>query len=250
MVVGLVDLFIVVFLILGGIIGFKSGVIKELTRFIGFFVIILVSFYLKDNLMVLLYENLPFFNFFGIIRGIDALNILMYQLVSFIIIFLILTFVLRVLIVITGLVEWLVKMTVFLNMPSRILGLVVGVIEYYVYIFFVLYILSMPVFNLTFINESKFSNSILNNTPILSSLVDDTVSVYSDVWETIQNKDNKSKEEINTLVLASLLDHKLITVDSAKKLVGANKIIITDNSLLDNYKDDNLYDKLKEEYYG
>ena len=71
---------------MGGIVGFKHGAIREATRFLGFFVVVLLAFYLKDKLMVVLYENLPFFNFFGVIRGMDALNILLYQLISFILI--------------------------------------------------------------------------------------------------------------------------------------------------------------------
>lgn len=251
MVIGLVDVFIVLFLALGGLIGFKSGAIKELTRFIGFFLVVLVAFYLKDRLMVFLYENLPFYNFFGIIRGLDSLNILLYQLISFVVIFLTLYFILRVLIVVTGLVEWLVKMTVFLSLPSKIIGLFIGVVEYYVYIFIILYILNVPLFHLTFINESKFGRMILENTPILSSMVDDTVKVYSDVFEVIQNKKGRSNREINTLVLVSLLDHKLISVDSAKKLVSSNKVVVDDQLDLDQYEEnDHFYDQLKERYYG
>ena len=108
----------------------------------------------------------------------------------------------------------------------------------------------MPIFNLKLANDSKIGNFILDNTPILSSLADDTVEVYSDVWKIIENRDNKSNKEINTLVLATLLDNNLITVESAKKLVLTNKISITDESILDNYEDDgDLYDKLKEKYY-
>ena len=58
------------------------------------------------------------------------------------------------------------------------------------------------------------------------------------------------QKRINTLVLATLLDNKLISVESAKTLVSTNKITINDSSILDNYSDDeSLYDKLKEEYY-
>ena len=60
----------------------------------------------------------------------------------------------------------------------------------------------------------------------------------------------KSNKEINTLVLATLLDNKLITIDSARELVESNKIIIEDNSLLDQYQDNGtFYDELKERYY-
>jgi len=249
MVLNVVDLFIIIFLILGGIVGFKSGAIKEGTKFIGLFVIIIISFLLKDRLMVLLYENLPFFNFFGIIKGLSSINILLYQLIAFLFIFLVLYFFLKVLIVITGLIEWLLKLTIFLSVPSKLLGIVVGVVEYYIYIFIVLYVISMPIFNLSIANESKIGNFMLDNTPILSNLVDDTVDVYTDVWKIIENRDNKTDKEVNTLVLATLLDNDLITIESARKLVLTNKITIEDESILDNYESDgDLYDKLKDKY--
>ena len=249
--IGLVDLIIIIFIALGGIVGFKNGAIKEGTKFLGLFIIIIISFLLKDKLMVLLYENLPFFNFFGLIRGLDAINILLYQLISFLIIFLALMFILRVLVVITGLVELLVKMTVFLSLPSKILGAIVGAVEFYVYLFIILYVLNMPVFNLSYVNDSMIGSKMLKDTPILSDLVDDTVSVYRDVWNIIKNEDKKETKEINTLVLASLLDHKLISLESAKKLVEANKIMIEDKTLLDNYEENSSFlDDLKERYYA
>ena len=249
MSISIVDAFVILFVLLGAIVGFKQGAIKTGTRFIGLFIIIIISFILKDKLMVLMYENLPFFNFFGLIEGIEAVNILLYQLISFLIIFAALMFILKVLLVVTGLVEHLLKMTIFLSIPSKILGLFVGALEYYVYIFIILYILNMPVFNLNFVNESQFGNKILENTPILSSIVDDTVNVYSDVWNIIKNRDEKSNSEVNSLVLATLLDNKLISIESAKRLVESNKIHIDDPDILDNYdENDSFYKELEELY--
>lgn len=239
-----IDIIIILLLVMGGIIGFKNGAIKEGTKFLGMFLIIVISFILKDKLMVSLYENLPFFDFFGVIRGFSALNILLYQLISFLFIFGVLVFLLSVLLVITGLIQWLVKMTIFLNLPSRILGAVVGVLEFYVYLFIILYVLNMPVLNLGFVEESNLGAFILEDTPILSGLVDDTVSAYKDVWEIISNRGAMSNKEINTLVLFTMLDNKLITIDSAKKLVETNKIIIEDSSILEEYNEsESLFEK-------
>lgn len=249
MVISLVDAIIILLILMGGIVGYKNGFIKEGMQFVGMLFIVIVSFLLKDSLMVLLYENLPFFNFFGFIKGISAINILFYQLVAFLIIFLALTFILKVLIVITGFIEWMLKLTIFLKIPSKILGIFVGILEFYVYTFIILYVLNMPVFNLSYVADSKYGEAILNNTPILSTMVDDTVKAYTDVWEIIKNKDDMTNAEVNTLVLVKLLDNKLITVDSAKKLVDANKIIITDKSILDNYSDDEyFYDEILRRY--
>ena len=249
MIISLVDAIIILLILMGGIVGYKNGFIKEGMQFVGMLFIVIVSFLLKDSLMVLLYENLPFFNFFGFIKGISAINILFYQLIAFLIIFLALTFILKVLIVITGFIEWMLKLTVFLKIPSKILGIFVGVLEFYVYTFIILYVLNMPVFNLSYVADSKYGEAILNNTPILSTMVDDTVKAYSDVWKIIKDKYDMTNAEVNTLVLVKLLDNKLITVDSAKKLVDANKIIITDKSILDNYSDDEyFYDEILRRY--
>ena len=249
MAVSIVDIIIAIFIVLGAVVGYKNGVIKEGTKFIGLFVVIIISFILKDKLMVMMYMNLPFFDFFGFIKGVSAINILFYQLLSFLIVFIALMFILKVLVVITGLVELLLKMTVFLSFPSKILGALVGTIEYYTYVFIVLFVLNLPILNLTFINNSKFGAEVLNNTPVLSSLVNETVNVYAEVWDIIKTKDDRTNVEINTLVLLNLLDNKLITVDSAKELVRANKIIIEDDSILDQYtSNDSLYEELKDRY--
>ena len=244
--ISIVDALIVIFILLGGIVGYKNGFIREGIHFVGIIIISVIAFILKDFLMVFLYENLPFFNFLGIFKGLSAINILFYQLLSFIIIFAALLFLLRVVIVITGFIEYLVKLTVFLKFSSKILGMIVGALEFYVYVFIVLYILNMPIFNLHYVADSQFGIKVLNETPILSNYVDNTMDTYSDISDIIKNKDKNSNKEINTLILASLLEHKLMTVDSAKKLVASNKIDITDPSILDNYTDNNYYNYVKE----
>ena len=192
----IVDVIIILMIIMGAIVGFKHGAIKEGTKFIGLFAIIIISFILKDRLMILMYENLPFFDFFGLIKGIDSINILFYQLVSFLIIFAALVFVLRVLLVLTGLVEWLLKLTVFLSFPSKLAGIMVGALEYYVYLFLILYVLNMPIFGLTLINESKLGTIMLENTPILSDFVGETINAYTDVWNVITNRGDLTDREV------------------------------------------------------
>lgn len=241
MVVSIIDVIIVLMIAMGAIVGFKNGAIKTGTKFIGLFAIFIISFILKDKLMVFLYENMPFFDFFGAIKGIDAINVLFYQLVSFVVIFIGLMFILKVLLVVTGLVEWLLKLTIFLSIPSKILGLFVGMLEFYVYLFIILYILNMPIFGLTLVSESNVGSIMLEKTPILSDLVDNTVKAYSDVWNVVKNRDNLSNADANKYVLATLLDNKLISIESARKLVESNYISIEDKSILDNYKDNESF---------
>ena len=212
-----VDVIIIVLLILGGVAGFKAGVIKKLTDFIGMFVVIILAFYLKNYISVIMYENLPFFNFFGLINGIDVLNILLYEVIAFLVIFIALLFVLKVVLMLTGLVEKILKATVILSIPSKLLGIVVGVIEMYVYLFLILVIVSLPIFDSSFLKDSKMNNFILNNTPVLSGVSEEIIDIYGDVYNIIDNRKNKTNEQLNEEILKVLIDKKVVTKESAKK---------------------------------
>ena len=228
-----VDVIIIALLILGGVAGFKAGVIKKLTDFIGMFVVIILAFYLKNYISVIMYENLPFFNFFGLINGIDALNILLYEVSAFLVIFIALLFVLKVVLMLTGLVEKILKATVILSIPSKLLGIVVGVIEMYVYLFLILVIVSLPIFDSSFLKDSKMNNFILNNTPVLSGVSEEIIDIYGDVYNIIDNRKNKTNEQLNEEILKVLIDKKVVTKESAKKLVDKNKIHINDKSIVE-----------------
>lgn len=228
-----VDVIIIALLIVGGVAGFKAGVIKKLTDFIGMFVVIILAFYLKNYISVIMYENLPFFNFFGLINGIDALNILLYEVIAFLVIFIALLFVLKVVLMLTGLVEKILKATVILSIPSKLLGIVVGVIEMYVYLFLILVIVSLPIFDSSFLKNSKMNNFILNNTPVLSSVSEEIIDIYGDVYNIIDNRKGKTNEQLNEEILRVLIDKKVVTKESAKKLVDRNKVHINDKSIVE-----------------
>lgn len=232
----IIDAIIILILLMGAVIGFKQGAIKKTVSFVGTFAIIIIAFIFKNDLSVLFYENLPFFDFWGAFKGIQVLNIILYEIVAFLVVFSLLFIVLRMLIVITGFAELLLKATIFLAIPSKILGIFVGLIEYYVYVFIALFVISLPVFNLVDLNESKFAGTILNNTPLLSGLADDTVEVYTEVYNIIDNRGNKSTEELNEEVLTFMLDKKAISYESAKSLIDQNKVFVKDKEFIEAYK--------------
>ena len=227
------DIVILIALALGAVAGFKAGVIKKTADFLGTFIIIILAFYLKNDLSVLMYENLPFFNFGGFIKGIEVINVLLYEILAFIIVFIALLFILKVILLATGLIEKILKATVILSIPSKILGIVVGMIESYVYVFLVLVVFTLPIFKIPYIRESSIGNFMLNNTPILSGISEEMIDIYGTVYEIVEEKDNKTNEELNEEVLTFLIDKQVLTKESAQKLVEQNKIHINDNSILE-----------------
>jgi len=232
----IVDIIIILMIVLGAVVGFKDGFIKRTTSFLGTFIVFVVAFMLKNPLSVVMYENLPFFKFGGLIKGVDIINILVYELLAFIIVAAALGFILKILITITGLIEKLLKMTIFLSIPSKILGIFVGAIEYYVYSFLILVFLTLPAFNIEIIRESKYADVLLKETPVLSGIVSTTVDTYTEVYNTLHDNKVMSDLEINEKVLDILLEKEVITVDSAQRLVDMNKVYIEDMSILDKYR--------------
>lgn len=228
-----VDIVILIILAFGALAGFKAGVIKKTTDFVGMFIIIVLAFTLKNYVSVIMYENLPFFSFGGFIKGIDVINILMYEVIAFIIVFVVLFIILKVILMVTGLIEKVLKATVILSIPSKLLGIVVGLIEMYVYTFIILVILTLPVFKIPYIKDSKVANFILNNTPILSGLSEEMIDIYEDVYEILDDKDTKTNDELNGEILELLIDKEIITKDSARKLVQKNKVHIDDKSIVE-----------------
>ena len=227
------DIVILIALVLGALAGFKAGVIKKTADFLGIFIIIILAFYLKNYLSVLMYENLPFFNFGGFIKGVEAINILLYEIIAFFIVLAALMFILRVVLMVTGLIEKILKATVILSIPSKLLGILVGVVETYIYVFLALVVLTLPLFKIPYVRESKIGNFMLNNTLILSGISEEMLDIYGSVYTIVDEKDNKTNEELNEEVLELLIDKQVISKESAKKLVDQNKVHINDKSILE-----------------
>ena len=234
----IVDIIIILLILLGAVVGFKQGAIKRLTSFLGTIIIAVIAFKFKNNLSVIMYENLPFFHFGGFIKGAEVINILIYELIAFIIIFVGLTLILNIIITVSGLVEKILEMTIFLSIPSKILGIFIGAIESYIYIFLLLVFLSIPVFKLSdYINDSKVATVIVNNTPILSASAHDTIKTYTEVYDIFKDESNNlNSVELNIEVVKILLDNEIVTVDSLEKLIARGKIDLGDGSILEEYR--------------
>lgn len=231
----IVDVIIILFILLGGLVGFKEGGIKKTISVIGLILVVILSFTLKNHLSVFFYENLPFFNLWGVFKGIQVLNVVFYEMLAFLIIASVLMIIYRVLLGITGIFEKLLKATIILSIPSKILGFVVGLIESYIWVYLALFILTLPVFNIKDIYDSKVSMHIVTKTPFLSKYTDKTLDIYNDLYSIIDNRENKTNEQVNEEAMELMLEHEIITLESARKLIDKNKVEIRNDDFLDKY---------------
>lgn len=232
----IVDIIILVFIVLSAFVGFSRGFFKQTIMFVGTILVICLSFIFKNPLSLFMYKNLPFFKF----GGLTSLNILLYEILAFIILIVVLSIVLVILVKITGIVEKILKATIILAIPSKLLGMLVGIIESIVILYFVLFILSLPIIKVPYLNESKYAKIIMDKTPILSSVCDNIMKTFDEISEfTEENlKLNFDVNKANKDILEIILKNRVATSDNVRYLVEKDKIKIDNvNELLEMYEE-------------
>lgn len=224
----IVDLIIIIVILFGAVIGFKRGFTKSLVSAVGLIAIVIIAFLLKNPVSTVLYEHLPFFQFGGVIKGVTVLNIALYELLAFVIVLAVLGIVLKILMIATSIFERILTLTIILGIPSKILGAIIGALEWFILVFIGLYVLNMPVVNVKEINNSTLAPKILNNTPILSGVIKDTNAVINE-FASIKDKytdKNVDTNEFNKETLDLFLKYNVVSVDSIDKLIKDNKLKI------------------------
>lgn len=234
----IIDVLIILFILLYGVIGFKKGFIRSVVSVLGILLVFVLSYMLKDPIAEWLSLNLPFFNFSGAFKDVTILNVIIYQLIAFIIVFSILMGIYYLVLRLSSIIETILKYTIVLGIPSKILGFIFGLIEGVIVVSIALLVLNLPVFNLDFVRESKLRPVILENVPITGTMINKTSKAISEISDLAKDfTSDSTKDEFNRRSLDILLKYKVIKVDYAEKLVNSGKLKISNaNSIINNYK--------------
>lgn len=216
-----VNIIIIMVLISGGITGAHNGFFKQSVVLIGTIICFILSWMFKNPVANFLSFNLPFFDF----NGLKSLNIVMYQLIAFLLLLCLFTSVLIVLIKVTGIFEKILKFTIILGIPSKILGFIVGVIESYIIVFVVLFFLNQPAFKIEPINDSSYAKIIINSSPGLSNIVGNMNNTIKDIYKITKDYEvSKNSDDTNKQIIDTLLEHKVIDTNYLEKLEKKGKI--------------------------
>lgn len=221
----IVDLFIIILLIFGFLIGWHNGLIKQSVSTIGLVLVICLSFVLKNPVSSFFYRYLPFINFSGAFKDVSVLNIILYEFLAFIITFSLFLLIFQLLVKTSSVIEKILKATIILGIPSKILGGIVGIIENFIIAFIALYFLNLPILNFSLVNDSKFAKQILNKTPILSDVCNDTLVLYDEI-EALKNEyiRETDKTDLNNKILKLLLDKEFVSQENVDYLISHKKL--------------------------
>ncbi len=237
----IIDIIIIVVILLSMLMGFVRGFFKQTVMFVGTLFIVVLAFIFKNPLSLIMYKNLPFLKLGGIFEGLSSLNILFYEVIAFIIALAVLGIALGIIIKLSGIVEKVLKITIILAIPSKILGMIVGFIQGIVVLYVSLFLLSLPMLKVPYINDSKYSKLILEKTPFLSSVTDGIVNTFNEISEFSKNniKLNSDKKKANRDMVEIMLKNDVTTTENIKVLIDKGKIEIEDaDTLLEKYKEE------------
>ena len=184
------DIIIVLTFLIVIVFGYRYGVFKMISDVITLFIGSILSKLISNILFNLLYQYLPFFNFFGKSKGLKSINIIVWQLIIYAIVLLIIIAIINKILKKTKLKQKISDSMIEANLISKLLGVIVSILLSFVITFNAIVFLLTPCFNLTIVTESRFVTIIMENMPILSS---QNKAIYkSEIYtiERINRKDN------------------------------------------------------------
>ena len=219
------EIVIIIIILLGALIGFKKGAIKEIFELVGTISIIIIAYLLKGYLASLLIKLLPFFNFKGYV-GLYSINFLIYDVISFIIIFVLLYCILNILINLAGFIDKLINLSVIFALPSKIIGLVLGMVNALVFVFLLCYIAMQIPHTQKYVMESKVSTSILERTPIVNVVCIKGILVGEDVYNKLSNYSFKEEDtqDMNLQIATSVAKYGLVDKTLIQEAINAGKL--------------------------
>ena len=221
----IVDAIVILFLLLGAVLGFKKGAIRSLVGLVGTIAVVVIAYYLKNPVAELLYNFVPFFNFSGNWQGLVTLNILLYEGIAYVLVFVVLYGILSLILKLTGIIEKVLTMTIILGIPSKIIGAILGFLEAVVFSFIILFVLLQFNGSHIWIKESSVAMSILDKAPLIGTMVSDTYDAILEISDLDEKyEDSNDLDAYNGEILGIMLKYHVITPESARKLIEDDKL--------------------------
>ena len=222
-----VDILIIILILYGAFKGFKYGGFSAAINLAGTLLVFILAYFIKNPLSEYMYLHWPFISFGGIFSGISVFNILFYECIAYIVCVVILSIILKIVLKVTGIVDKILDMTIILSFPSKILGILCGAFQYFIYVFIILFIMAQIPFSQKYYNNSFLGEKIITHTPGLSLVTKNIYSSISEVYDIcFEHKNDSDKTNANLLSLAVLLKYQVVTTDGVELLIDNDKLKI------------------------
>lgn len=246
----LVDVLIIIGILIGVRNGFRNGAIKQLTDVLFLYVSMIGASLLSGFIANFLYSYLPFLNLLGSAKGLKTINILIYRVLIYIILIFVFLKIIRKILYKFKIDERIANATIRANIPSKIVGTILGIPMALLVIHNFILATHIPIFNVDL--ESNIAGTVMEYVPLVSS---NNYAIYDSemqVLELIKSDSNNEEEyeSVNEEILMVLIDNEIISDDSASTLEEKEKLLGNKKtkSYFDNLFDDNDDDYEDDDY--
>ena len=221
----IIDVIIILLMGISIVTGYHKGILQQAVMFAGTILVYVSAFFLKNPVADLFFKYAPFFKFAGDIKGIVVLNVIIYQLIAFILVAGILFSIFGIVVKTTGILQKAVDMTVILTIPSKIGGAIVGFFEGYIILFLLLTVLIIPLSSIG-LGESVLANKIIYESPLLTKSLGGIGDAIHDIFTLVGEgyDEGIAVNQMNLDTMDALLKYNVIKPESAQLLIDNNKL--------------------------
>ena len=203
----LVDIFFLLIILVCGLIGLKRGFFKELVLTVGYIILLIVSYKLitpTTNLIISLVKV-----------GNNPLNLLIYQIIAFLVVFIILGIIFQLIVFLTNALEKLLNITIVLGIFSKILGFILGLVKGVIVAYLLSLLFTLPMFN----NIPMFRNSTIK-----SELLTKMPNIKLNKIVNEISKLDINSNDFNKQVLQILIKYNILTKEKVIDMVKSGQL--------------------------
>ena len=136
----IINTIIVVVFLISLLVGYKKGFAEASIRFIISIISTVLAFIFKNPVSVYLYTNLPFFNLDGVFKGVSVINVLIYELISFMVLLFCFNIIFMVIVNITNIDKLIFSLLAKIRIPNKLFGAIFCFLQTYIIFYFIIFV--------------------------------------------------------------------------------------------------------------
>lgn len=220
----IISLIVILVFVSDVINGYKKGFLGTAIKLFKSVVALVFAYLFKGKLATYLSIHLPFFNLQGLFKGLDIVNVLIYELIAFVAIFAVVSLILKIIIDLFNIEERLFSLIVQLGIPNNLIGGIFGGLKSIVVIYFVLSIFT-AVANFVNIDTGNSLGEYVLNIPVLKNSFGGTLDSLDEISElAVEYKNTQDKGVINGDAISILLENGILTEEQLSVLIESGKV--------------------------
>ena len=238
-----ISIIVILVLVSDIIAGYKKGFLENTIKFLRVVISMLIAYLFKGSLSSYLYLNYPFFNLDGIFKGVSSVNILIYEVLAFFVLYIIVSLILKIICDILKLEERLLRLISIIGVPNKIMGAIFGGLKSLIFLYFILS-LFFVVSTFFEIDTGESLGDYIVDIPILKNTFGSVLDSFDQISElALEYEHIQDKSQLNTDAIDILLKYDIISEDNLELLIESGKV---DYSITDAEEQKNIMEDLYE----